>query len=418
MADEAGSREKKLVTAASKLVKQRGRQRKTADVGYIFEQGQSVFLRYYTGAWKNGKREQKCQRLGSTSELRTKDQRRKARDKFLGPKITSHGVVHSTMTVGEYYTQKIVPLWDGTYSNGDPSKAKMLKPSTVYGYKKIWRLYLEKPLADITIGDYRTEDATNFLEDLARKGLNTHSLSHVRNVVNIIFSHALSHGVISVNPFTGAHLWVAPKEAKSYVPFTPQQVRDVLVGLTENLQAQTAVGLCYFCALRPGEAAATRWENYNGPHLAITQSSWKGQVGTPKTKESAQTIEVPGPCQELLSRFRESEGNPTSGLILHGVNGGPLNFDYLTREVIRPILDAKHIAWHPLKYFRNDASSHISDATKDGLASAALLRHKTPATTDAFYSKIMDAAKTRAREALEQGFAGTTSKLLASGDVA
>jgi len=38
--------------------------------------------------------------------------------------------------------------------------------------------------------------------------------------------------------------------------------------------------------------------------------------------------------------------------------------------------------------------------------------------TDAFYSKIMDAAKISAREALEQGFAATTSKLLASGEVA
>jgi integrase len=347
----------------------------------------------------------------------TKDQARKEREKYLAPKITSRGVTYSNMTVGDYYTQKIVPLWDGVYTNGD-SKAKRLKPSTVYGYKKIWRLYLEKPLSEIPIGDYSIVDATQFLEDLAHKGLNTHSLSHVRNVVNIIFAHAKSHGVISVNPFTDAKPDVKPQDAKDYKPFTPQQVRDVLVGLSENLQAQTAVGLCYFCALRPGEAAATRWENYTGTHLAITESSWKGQLGSPKTKESAQTIEVPGPCQKLLSRFRRSEGDPTSGFILHGVNGGPLNFDYLTRAVIRPILEAKQIAWHPLKYFRNDAASHISDMTKDCLAAASLLRHKTPATTDNYYAKIMEVAKTRAREALEQGFAATTDKLLASGEVA
>jgi integrase len=321
------------------------------------------------------------------------------------------------MTVREYYEQKIIPLWDGTYSNGE-SKAKRLKPSTVDGYKKLWVCYLEKPLADVVMGDYRTEDASQFLEDLAHRGLNMHTFSHVRNVANIIFSHACSHGVIATNPFRDAKSWIPAKEAENYKPFTPQQVRDVLVGLSENLQAQTAVGLCYFCALRPGEAAATRWENWSGTHLTITQSVWRGRLGTPKTKESAQTIEVPEPCQAVLTRFRESEGNPTSGFILHGSKDQPLNLDYLTRTVIKPILEAKQIAWHPIKYFRNDAASHISDATKDGLAAASLLRHKTPATTDSYYAKIMEAAKTRARVALEQGYATTTERLLPSGEPA
>lgn len=274
-------------------------------------------------------------------------------------------------------------------------------------------MYRDKKLSNVVIGDYRTEDATNFLENLAGR-LNTHSFAHVRNVVNIIFSDAYSHGVIAVNPIVGAKSWVEPKEAEIRKAFTPQQVRDVLVGRKENLQAQTAVGLCYFCALRPGEAAATRWENHTGTHLTITESCRRGKLGTPKTKESAQSIEVPAPCQLILSRFREAESNPQEGFILHGVNGGPLNLDYLTRKVICPILEAKGIAWHPLKYFGNDAASHISGATKDGLAAASLLRHKTPATTDTFCAKIIEAAKGRAREALEQGFAATTERLLAS----
>jgi hypothetical protein len=120
----------------------------------------------------------------------------------------------------------------------------------------------------------------------------------------------------------------------------------------------------------------------------------------------------------MLSRFREAEGNPTEGFILHGSKDQPLSFDYLTRTAIKPILKAKNIAWHPIKYFRNDAASHISDMTKDGLAAAGLLRHKTPSTTDSYYAKIMEAAKTRAREALEQGFAAISDRLLPSGEAA
>lgn len=297
-------------------------------------------------------------------------------------------------------------MWDANLQNGE------MKPSTVEVYKRSWRYYLESDLRDIPINDFSVVDASNLLDKLAAK-LNAHTLAHVRAVAHNIFSHARIKGVIAFNPFKDVKLAVKPRRPENYVAFTPQQVHDVLNGLQGNLQAMTTVGLAYFCALRPGEVTAAKWENYSGTHLTITESNWKGHIGTPKTTASAQTIPVPGPMREILNRFHEQEGRPTTGLILHGLDHNrPLNLDHFVRNQIAPMLKLKKIPWHALKYFRNDAASHITDATGDSGASAALLRHKSLQTTDAFYSKIMNGAKDRAVSVLESEFTG--AKLLAA----
>jgi len=61
----------------------------------------------------------------------------------------------------------------------------------------------------------------------------------------------------------------------------------------------------------------------------------------PKTDTSVAVIPVEFPLDSLLNSLREASGNPEDGFILRSEkNGKALNFEWLSREVIRPTLKA------------------------------------------------------------------------------
>ncbi|MBZ5572610.1 MAG: hypothetical protein LAO09_12120 [Acidobacteriia bacterium] len=399
-----------LQTRASpkELIRHRGRHRKQSDVGYLFKAGGSWYVRYYTGVMvahtkrdssTEMVREQKCHRLGATADM-TKDQAKIARNTYLKPMTSSRGVVHSTITISQYVEDVILKWWE-----------RNLKPSTLDGYKKSWHLYIEPVMGDQPIGEFTTVDAGNFLDRLVLKGLTTTTIAHIRNVANIIFNYAATKGVITANPFAGAVMTEKAKQPQKTYKCSMQEVHDILLALDGNRRAQTAVGLCFFAGLRPGEARAAKWENYDGVNLRIEQSAWKKFITAPKTADSVQSIPVVAPLRELLSQLREEQGNPTEGYILRGDNGGPLNLDFLARAVIRPTLKARKIEWHSWYSLRRGLATVATDAIRDPQGAAGMLRHKTIDVTAQKYIGIPKETTQRAMTEFERLYTAIDKQL-------
>jgi integrase len=149
------------------------------------------------------------------------------------------------------------------------------------------------------------------------------TIAHIRNVLNSIFSHAATKGVIAANPVAGAKITERVKPANPTHKYTMFEVRDILTALDGHPQALVAIGLCYFGGLRPGEARAVRWENYDGQKLYVQASAWRRHVTTPKTAESAQSVPVNRHLRGLLFQLWQAEGQPTEGYILRGQRGSP-----------------------------------------------------------------------------------------------
>ena len=388
----------------------RTRRRKQNSVGQIFRSNGAWFVRYYTGetfSKPNGKTgyKQASMRLGSIDEIRTKDIARGKANDALKPLVSKKGIgVRSDMTVGRYVKEVISPWW-----------IRSLKPSSLYGYEKVWRLYLKPTMNNLLMAEYATVDAGNFLDKLALDGLNSASIAHARSVANQIFGYAATKGVIPFNPFRDAKITERVKESEPTHKYSMEEIRDILVALRGNLKAQTAVGLTFFGGLRPGEARATKWESYNGATLKIDSSVWRKHETAPKTKESAQEIPIVFPLAELLSRLNEEQGQPTSGYILRGAKGGPQNLDQLARATIKPLLALAGIVWHGYYSCRRGLATVATDAVKDPTGAAGLLRHKTIDTTAEHYIGITKAATLRAMAEVERLYT-ETCKQLPSGD--
>src|SRR5688572_21782445 len=117
----------------------RRRRRKQNDVGYVFKDNGCWYVRYYTGektVRQDGKTlyKQACQRLGSVSQL-TKDAAKGEAARILKPLTSPKGVTYSNLTIGQYVAETVSEWWK-----------RSLKPSTLYGYDKIWRLNLKPVL--------------------------------------------------------------------------------------------------------------------------------------------------------------------------------------------------------------------------------------------------------------------------------
>jgi len=304
----------------------------------------------------------------------------------------------------------------------DPYARENFKPSTVHGYSKLWRDALCPRVGEIRLRDFKTVDAANTLSYFAGKGWGRRSLQHAKSLLSGIFTYAKNLGVLDgVNPVQGTIIprkAAAPAETHASTPDEVVSVLDVLrrakdIDERSKLQAQTAVALMFFAGLRPGEARGARWEDYDGKTVSVKQSVWRKHTTDPKTASAAKPVLVIEPLRELLAELREAESNPSSGPILRGMKGKPLNLDMLAKRLIRPALhnpenyrtpDSKLIEWQGFYSLRRGIATQLTAITRDPMAAKGLLRHSSVNTTLAHYIKDVPEVTANGMAQVEQLF--------------
>jgi integrase len=95
------------------------------------------------------------------------------------------------------------------------------------------------------------------------------------------------------NPAADVGIPRAAEASKPTHAYTAEEVFAMLNSLQGT--AKTAVALIYFCGLRPGEARAARWEDYDGKTLRIRASMWRKHTTLPKTTDSVAPVPVNAP---------------------------------------------------------------------------------------------------------------------------
>jgi integrase len=221
----------------------------------------------------------------------------------------------------------------------------------------------------------------------------------------------VAEGVLDgVNPVIGSRIPVeadGPEESHAYTTEEFSAMLDVLPGA-----AKLAVAVMGFCALRPGEARAARWENYTGKTLRVTQSMWRKNLTSPKTKSAEGFVPIPPALAQILEGVRAE-----SGYILAGPSGKPIDLHNLAARVVVPALSrcvkcgepehaangheyqpiVKWVGWYGL---RRGAATFITSAVTV-LAAKSLLRHKNIATTQAHYVKSVSTEAILASEKMD-----------------
>jgi integrase len=365
--------------------------------GYIWKVGGSWFGRWRDDVIENGRvvRKQRSVKLAAVCDrYRTKADVRPLLAEKLRPIDEGKMRPESTLPLAEFVEKHYLPFIEENF-----------KPSTIAGYKTLWETYLAPRVGGIALRDFRTVDAKKLLADVHRaRNLGRTMLKHIKSLLSGVFTYAKNLGVLDgLNPVRDAmipHKAAAPKEAHATAP---DGVLAIIGALEEagELQASAAIALMFFAGLRPCEARGGCWEDYNGKGLLVRQSVWHTYTTSPKTEGSEKFVPIIEPLRSIMATLRKADGNPSSGPILRGPSGKPLDLHNLVNRVVIPTLKKAGLSWHGAYSMRRGVSTTVTAISKDPLAAKGLMRHSSVSTTARHYIKDVPENTLKAMKQLE-----------------
>jgi integrase len=387
--------------------------------GYIWRVGNSWFGRWREDVLEDGKvvRKQRSAKLADVCErFRTESDVRPLLVEKLRPINEGRTSPESTLSVSDFVEKYYLPFVEENY-----------KPSTLAGYRSTWEMYIASRLEKVILRDFRTVNAAILLADIHRThNLGRTTLNHIKTLLSGVFTYAKNQGVLDgINPIRDAMIpkkAAAPEETHAT---TPDEVLSIMAALKEagEQKARAAVALVFFTGLRPGEARGVCWEDFDGKKLTVRQSVWHTHTTAPKTKSSAKPVPVIEPLQSILVALRESDGDPTSGPILRGPSGKPLDLHNLANRVVIPTLKRCLVCqqsesdhgkadhdyrlneslpkWYGWYALRRGVATAVTVLSKDSLAAKGLLRHSSVSTTERHYIKNVPSVTLDAMKLLE-----------------
>lgn len=378
--------------------------------GNVSEASGAFHIRY----WSTELRDGKAVRVQKSKRLCAKDNKhyspackavRALQAAFMGRVNLEQGTARQADVL-------ITQFWETVYK---PHLEKTKKPSTLNGYSKVWKGYLEPVFAGVYMGDMDCPRATTLLTRFAEQGLGVRSVAHIKALASGLFQHAKRLGNITTNPFTDAASLVAPKESKGTHAYSLEEAEAIFNALSGHLQEQLIFCLATFCGLRPGEIAALQRNDVElstEGWLHVRRATWRGHVGATKTEESVASIPLFQPVRGLFEawfdsqEYREKEQVNMQGWVFPNRFGDPMDLSGLMRRVVIPICKAKRLSFHGLYAGRRAAGTLLTQLTGNAVAASYVLRHKNLATTTAFYVKPIREEAVTGMRLLEEKVAG------------
>jgi integrase len=364
--------------------------------GHIYKAFHAWHVRYYATEMVAGvaTRVQKSHRLCDAKNRTKTEASDLARDFLSGIKLTAP-VTTDDVTVRDFWQHQYLPYCESEW------KGKGMRPSSVRGFKQIWKQHLESHFSDTTLRAYTAKQARRFLSSLKTKqGHNT--LRHVRALSSAMFAEAVERDLIDANPWRGVKL---PKDCKDPEPtgwYTLQEAEDIISALVDHVDCQLIMALSCFLGLRPGEIAALKVEDFDTECVHIRRSVVRGIVGTPKTLESVRDLPLIDAVRVPLELWRRKCGRK-EGWLFESRNGTPVDLHNVIRRVIVPHVEgsracvlcdktpkASGVTWKSMYSGRRGAITMVIENTNGNYAVAqALAGHKRMTTTLNVYKKAI-----------------------------
>ena len=291
----------------------------------------------------------------------------------------------------------VVEFWDKNYLPFIESNNN-LKPSTVHGYKQVWRQHLKTHFGTMALQDYKTPLMTNFLTALA-KTLRPRTLDRIKWLASAIFAHAVATGHCETNPIRDAKVLgntLGNGDTKSY---TLEEMENVISALVEHTDAQLMMALSFFAGLRKGEIQGLQWSDVDADYIHVRRAFSRGVAGTPKSKKALRSIPIIQPVKGLLKEWRKKK--PDWVWVFQNSEGGALHLDHFAAEVIRPALDKEGIEWKGFHAGRRGLGTELRYITGDSTSGRDVLGHATTQVTEGSYEHRLPEAAFSAMKQLE-----------------
>lgn len=400
-------------------------------VGSLYVNGDTCYLKYRTPQSKDGTRVHKSIRLCEKSdvytwhwkkvtkangeikeELRVSNAVKTLRDETMARLMQemreeSTGLAtQDDMTVADFWEHRFIPHCEELVKlTGKPR----MKPSTVRGYRQIWKQHLKAHFGSMTLKKYEPFMGTRFFRSLvSTQGKNT--LKHIKALGSSIFGYAVAEEILKLNSWREVKISEDAIESKATQHYTLAEAEDIISALLDHVDCQLILALSCFLALRPNEIAGLRWEDFDKEWVHIRRGVVRGTVDVPKTPESVASLPLIDQVIVPLKLWRQKCGNRKEGWVFESRNGTPVDLHNLTARVIIPHVAGKEecarcnkkpkssgVKWKSLYSGRRGAITNAIEKSNGNFAvGQALARHKSGKTTLDVYKKAITPAAFKA----------------------
>lgn len=370
--------------------------------GQVCKRGSKWVLRYHEDRIVDGhvKRVRTRKVLADGAEYKTdRDVRKALADKIsaiLGTVNTQNGSeVTASVTLGEFIEQRYFPRLDVRLAV--PSGNELhIEPSTVKGYRDIWKVHVEKsPIVKIRLREFTSRDGQRFLESLPQD-LSHQTHLRIKNFLRGVFTWAIADGAReSINPMEETkaggrtkkaddkHLTERERKirASNEHAYTLEEVAEMLDKLPEP--ARTVCAVAAFTGLTRSELRGLKWSDYDGQAINVQRKIWNDHIGSPKTEAREAGVYVIGLLRKILAKYKTAFPSVGEGWMFRGEKMlRPLDLDNLSRRDIPQHINGAWFGWHA---FRRGLGTRLNEAGVDDKEIQSILRHADVSTTQAFY---------------------------------
>jgi integrase len=369
--------------------------------GHIYKAFHAWHVRYYATEVLDGvaTRVQKSHRL-CDAKNRTKTEASDLAHDFLRGIKQAAPVTTDDVTVRAFWEHQYLPYCESEW------KGQGMRPSSVRGFRQLWKQHLGPHFGDVTVRAYTSHTARQFLASLKTKQVKN-TLRHIRGLASAMFSEAVERGLCPANPWAGVKIPKDCKESKPKGWYTQDQVENMISALVEHPEMQAVIAITSWLGLRPGECNALRWEDITDGIVHVRRNVVRGIVGKPKTDESIRDIPIVKKVKVPLAVWWDKSGRPTQGWVFpsSGVltddrcaeemkhlagEPSPLDLHNALNRIVIPALRKKGLPWGGLYNGRRGAITMVIENTNGNYAVAqALAGHKSMTTTLAEYKQTI-----------------------------
>jgi integrase len=201
---------------------------------------------------------------------------------------------------GQWAPTSTIGLQDFVDGYFIPNFFPTLKLSTQKRYRRTLNTHLLPAFGKCRLCDLGTLDVQRFVLQKMEAGLGWESANHYRNLLSKIFTVAKKWGYFSgANPVAGVELPELVAVREKHI-LKQEQISRLMDVISEPVR--TMVWLSRLTGLRIGEVLGLPWKNvdFTSAQIRVTQASYRGTIGSPKTKCSKRLVSIPTALRTVL----------------------------------------------------------------------------------------------------------------------
>jgi integrase len=258
--------------------------------------------------------------------------------------------------------------------------------------------YIQPGWGSQRLGDVRTIRVEEWLKGLP---LAPSTRSKIKSVFSLLYSHAIRHEWLALNPITKVR--TSQKRVREKDVLTPAEFQAILEQL--SVRDRAMVLLAASAGLRRSELVALKWNDVDtdGMQIAITKAFVRGRFSECKTESSRKPVPLhPVVLQALLvwrdeCSFADDDDFVFASLRMNG--NQPLSPDTLCKKQIKPAVAragiTKRVGWHTC---RHSLATWLQASGASVKTTQELMRHATAKMTMDTYAKGITELKKEAND--------------------